>query len=221
MTRIRYRNELAPGLHAAAERRDRTTTVYLLPGLTVAQRRAALRRLRICARRGYGPRLPAPQLALALLADRILTMTGRVFAVFRAHPAGSTVPVMVLSGGAIAFLALSAASAHVVHPPPRPPSMAAGPGGTAGPDSHSEHKVQRLAETERQTTRATRSRASPPGPTARRTSRIETKRPGPPGRGRGQHGRRGHWIGPGDHARRRGAVHARGGRPPDSRYSLP
>ena len=70
--KVRYRdqNELSPGLHAATERQGRNTTVYLLSGLTAAQRRAALRRLKISARRGYGPRLPAPQLALALLADR-------------------------------------------------------------------------------------------------------------------------------------------------------
>jgi hypothetical protein len=135
MINIRYRDpvELSPGLHAAAERHGRTTTVYLLPGLTVAQRRAALRRLRISARRGYGPRLPAPQLALALAADRIRTTVGRAGAVFRSHPAGSTVPVMVLSAGAIAFLALSAVSIQVIHEPLRPPSLsgaAVGPGAT-------------------------------------------------------------------------------------------
>ena len=49
MIKIRYRDprELAPGLYAAAERHSRGTTVYLLPGLSVAQRRAALRRGRI------------------------------------------------------------------------------------------------------------------------------------------------------------------------------
>ena len=101
MIKIRYRDprELAPGLYAAAERHGRGTTVYLLPGLTVAQRRSALRRLRISARRGRGPRLPAAQLAVALLADRIRTATGRAGAVFRLHPAASTVPVMVVSPG--------------------------------------------------------------------------------------------------------------------------
>ena len=119
MIKIRYRDphELAPGLYAAAERHGRRTTVYLLPGLSVAQRRAALRRLRISARRGCGPRLPAPQLALALLADRVRTTAGRAGAVFRSHPAGSTVPVMVVSAGAIAFLALSAVSIRVIQPP--------------------------------------------------------------------------------------------------------
>ena len=128
MIKIRYRdpNELSPGLHAAAERHGRGTTVYLLPGLSAAQRRAALRRLRISAGRGQSPRLPASQLALALAADRVRTSVGRAGAVFRLHPAGSTVPVMVISAGAIAFLALSAVSIQVIHRPrdPGPPSFA-------------------------------------------------------------------------------------------------
>jgi len=120
MIKIRYRNsnELSPGLHAAAERHGRRTTVYLLSGLTTQQRRAALRRLRLSARMGHCPRLPAAQLGLALLADRIRTTIGQAGAVFRLHPAGSTVPVMVISGGAIAFLILSTVSIRVL-PDPR------------------------------------------------------------------------------------------------------
>src|SRR6266581_2497717 len=129
MIRIRYRdsNEFSPGLHAAAERHGRTTTVYLLSGLTAAERESALRRLRLSARMGHCPRLPGVQLALALLADRIRTGVGRAGAVFRLHPAGSTVPIMVLSGGAIAFLLFSTVSIRVL-PTPRttPRSSAAG-----------------------------------------------------------------------------------------------
>jgi len=133
MIKIRYRdpNELSPGLHAAAERHGRNTTVYLLPGLSAEQRRSALRRLKISARRGYDPRLPAGQLAVALLADRIRTSVGRAGAVFRSHPAGSTVPVMVVSAGAIAFLALSAVSIRVIHN--TPPGAGTGYAGAAGP----------------------------------------------------------------------------------------
>jgi hypothetical protein len=133
MIKIRYRdpNELSPGLHAAAERHGRNTTVYLLPGLSAAQRRSALRRLKISAGRGYDPRLPAGQLAVALLADRIRTSVGRAGAVFRSHPAGSTVPVMVVSAGAIAFLALSAVSIRVIHN--TPPGAGTGYAGAAGP----------------------------------------------------------------------------------------
>jgi hypothetical protein len=119
MIKIRYRdqNELSPGLHAAAECHGRETTVYLLCGLPRAQRGSARRRLRLSARMGHCPRLPAVQLALALCADRIGTGVGRAGAVFRSHPAGSTVPVMVVSAGAIAFLMLSTVSIRVPHPP--------------------------------------------------------------------------------------------------------
>ena len=118
MIRVRYQgsNELSPGLHATAEREGRRTTVYLLDGMTVAQRRSALRRLRLTARMGHCPRLPAAQLAFALFTDRIRTGIGRAGRVLRLHPAGSTVPIMVLSGGAIAFLLFSTVSIHVIRP---------------------------------------------------------------------------------------------------------
>jgi hypothetical protein len=88
MLRLRYRgsNELSPGLHATAERDGRRTTVYLLDGMTAGQRRSALRRLRLTARMGHCPRLPAAQLAFALadpgglgggFAPRQLTQPGR------------------------------------------------------------------------------------------------------------------------------------------------
>jgi hypothetical protein len=101
--------------------------VYLLPGLTKPQRRSALRRLRLSARMGHCPGLPAGQLALALFADRIRTGIGRAGAVLRLHPAGSTLPVMVLSGGAIAFLLFSTVSIRVLHGNPASPETASGP----------------------------------------------------------------------------------------------
>ena len=120
MIKIRYRdaNEFCPGLHATAERRGRIITVYLLPGLTAAERKAAFRRLRLSGRRGCGPQLTAPQLAFALVVDRIRTAIARVGSVFRSHPAGTTGPVMLISAGAIAFLVLSAAvSIHILRQP--------------------------------------------------------------------------------------------------------
>jgi len=122
MIKIRYRdpNELSPGLFAAAESHGRGTTVYLLSGLTSAERQVALRRLRLSARMGHGIRLPAAQLGLALVADWVRTGIGRAGAVFRSHPAGSAVPVMVVSAGAIAFLLLPAVSIRVLHPGPAP-----------------------------------------------------------------------------------------------------
>jgi hypothetical protein len=124
-------NELSPGLHAAAEQHGRGTTVYLLSGLTAAERRSALRRLRLTARMGHCPRLPAGQLAFALFMDRIRTGIGRAGAVLRLHPAGSTVPIMVLSGGAIAFLLFSTVSIHVLHPRTADQSDASTPAASA------------------------------------------------------------------------------------------
>ena len=133
MIRVRYRdsNELSTRLHAAAERHGRTTTVYLLSGLTKPQRRSALRRLRLSARMGHCPGLPAGRLALALFADRIRTGTGQAGAVLRLHPAGSTLPVMVLSGGAIAFLLFSTVSIRVLPTTPASPEAASSPGPAA------------------------------------------------------------------------------------------
>jgi hypothetical protein len=133
MIRVRYRdsNELSPGLHAAAECHGRTTTVYLLSGLTKPQRQSALRRLRLSARMGHGPGLPAGRLALALFADRIRTGIGRAGAVLRLHPAGSTLPVMVISGGAIAFLLFSTVSVRVRPTTPASPEAAPGAGPVA------------------------------------------------------------------------------------------
>ena len=133
MITVRYRdsNELSPGLHAAAERHGRTTTVVLLSGLTKPQRRSALRRLRLSARMGHCPGLPAGQLALALVTDRIRTGIGRAGAVLRLHLAGSTLPVMVLSGGAIAFLLFSTVSIRVLPTTPASPEAPSGPGPAA------------------------------------------------------------------------------------------
>ena len=127
--KIRYRaNELSAGLHATAERHGRTVTVYLLPGLTAQERHASLRRLRLSGRMGYGPRLPAVQLASALFADRIRTTIAQAGSVFRTHPAGTTGPVMLISAGAIAFLVLSAVSIRILREPRGPDgSSASGP----------------------------------------------------------------------------------------------
>jgi hypothetical protein len=127
MIKIRYvdPNKISPGLHAAVECHGRSTTVYLLCGLRPQQRRAAFRRLRMSARTGYCPALPAAQLALARLADRIRTGLGQAGAVFRSHPAASSVPVVLVSAGAVAFLLLPAISSRGWHGPPPPRQVAA------------------------------------------------------------------------------------------------
>jgi hypothetical protein len=124
--RIRYSSELQPGLNGHAARLDRATVVYLLPGLTPAERAATLRRLHQHGRMGIGPALPRWQLGLALLADRVRTAFGQAGAIVRTHPAGSTLPVMAVSAAVAGFLVLSAVSIRIVHTP-----IAAG-SGTAG-----------------------------------------------------------------------------------------
>jgi hypothetical protein len=141
MISVRYCHsyELSPGLNASAECSRRGTVVYLVPGLTRDERHSALRRLRMASRVGAGPELPAAQLALALLADRIRTAAWRTGAIFRLHPAGSALPALLLSVGVIVFLALSAVSIQVLPeqavPGPSPvrgPGPAATAGGTGG-----------------------------------------------------------------------------------------
>jgi hypothetical protein len=60
--------------------------------MTAVQRRSALRRLRLSARMGHCPRLPAAQLAFALFTDRIRT------GIRRAGAAPATTPAQSGSG---------------------------------------------------------------------------------------------------------------------------
>jgi hypothetical protein len=94
MVRIRY-SELPAGLHVTAVAVGRETVVYLLPGLTSAERKSALLRVRGSARFGHGPHLPAFALARALVADRLRAAMRTLAAVMRRHPV-LLVPVMAL-----------------------------------------------------------------------------------------------------------------------------
>jgi hypothetical protein len=114
--KIIYR-DLSPGLHASAETAGRDTIISLLPGLTPEQRRAALRRIRHSGRMGHGPRVSAVQLGLALGLDRIKAITRTGAAVVRLHPAGSTIPVLLLSTAAVVFVLMATVSIHVVPAP--------------------------------------------------------------------------------------------------------
>jgi hypothetical protein len=85
MVRIRY-SELPVGLHVTAVAVGRQTIVYLLPGLTRAERQAALLRVRSSAHMGHGPSLPAFGLARALAADWLRTRARTLGAAVRRHP---------------------------------------------------------------------------------------------------------------------------------------
>jgi hypothetical protein len=94
---IRYKDFSAgthsfTGLHGVARSSARGVTVYLLPGLTVSERKAVLRRLRQEASRGFGPPLPLLALVFALCADRVRTMAGTGAALVRLHPAVTLLP---------------------------------------------------------------------------------------------------------------------------------
>lgn len=143
MIRVRYK-ELSPGLHGKAERSTRGTTVYLLPGLTVGQRRAALRRLRFEASRGCGPELRAPDLAVALAADRFRVGFRNTAAVVRMHPAGSLLPT-ALTALLMALFVLVSVSARIGQvPQPTSPGglLPAGGSSVAGSPAHAQ--VNRL-----------------------------------------------------------------------------
>ena len=144
MIKIVYR-DLSPGLHASAQVSGWHTVISLLPGLTLNQRRAALRRIRHSGRMGHGPRVPAIGLALAVGRDRIKATTRTGAAVVRLHPAGSTLPVVLLSAAAAVFVLMATVSIHVL---PGPKSSDQNPvigGVTPGPTSSAPRVSQSFA----------------------------------------------------------------------------
>jgi hypothetical protein len=105
MVKIRY-SELPAGLHVAAAGDRDCTVVYLQPGLTPAQRRAALFRVRSSARIGQGPTLPRPAMARAIAADRVRTSAHVGAAATRRHPM-LFLPPLILMVSALVFLFMS------------------------------------------------------------------------------------------------------------------
>ncbi len=134
MIKIVYR-DLSPGLHASAQVSGRHTIISLLPGLTLHQRRAALRRIRHSGRMGHGPRVPAMGLALAVGRDRVKATARTGAAVVRLHPAGSTLPVVLLSAAAVVFVLMATVSIHVLPGPKSSDQSPAIGGVTPGPTS--------------------------------------------------------------------------------------
>jgi hypothetical protein len=100
--RIRY-SDLPAGLHASAKSEGRHTVIYLVPGLSAADKRSAIGRLRASARVGHGPKLPAVSLMTALIADRVRFNLRNAAVAARLHPTGLAIPVAVLTGGAILY----------------------------------------------------------------------------------------------------------------------
>lgn len=113
--KIRY-SGLPPGLYARAEAQGRNTVIYLLPGLPAADRRAALQRLRRSGAMGYGPRLPAAGLAVAIVLDRARTVSRDCARSFRAHPYLMLPPTIIaVTAGLVTVL--TAATTIAIRPP--------------------------------------------------------------------------------------------------------
>jgi hypothetical protein len=105
MVKIRYA-ELPAGLHVVTEERDGCTIVYLQPGLTPSQRRAALTFARLSARIGHGASLPPVDLAFALSADRVKTTGRNLVSAVRRHPM-LLLPLVAVVSGVIVVTMLS------------------------------------------------------------------------------------------------------------------
>ncbi len=124
MVKIRY-SELPAGLHVAVEADGRGAIIYLLPGLTPAQRRAALIRARSSARMGQGPPLPALGMAAAVAADRARTTFINGAAAMRRHPMLLLPPLIVLVSGALVVVLTSIVTLTI--PSHSKPSSFSGP----------------------------------------------------------------------------------------------
>ncbi len=139
MVKIRYA-ELPAGLHVVAESERRGTVVYLLPGLTPAQRRAALDRVRSSALMGQGPPLPALATAVAISADRMRTTIRTSAAALRGHPMLFLPPLMALASGAIVVMLMSFATLTVAPPgntnPGQVPTLGIDGGAQAADGAH-------------------------------------------------------------------------------------
>lgn len=121
MIKIRYA-DLPGGLHARAEARGRhTVIIYLLPGLTVSQRRAVLRRLRSSAQQGHGPLLSRTGIARAMVTDRIRTNFRNAAAALRVHPGMLTPPLVLTVAAAVAFVLLVPVPVGINSAPPGNP----------------------------------------------------------------------------------------------------
>jgi hypothetical protein len=123
--KIRY-TDLPAGVHVRTTNRGGHTVVFLLPGLTPAQRKAALRQARGVARVGQGPPLPRAALARALAADQLRATIRNGFGAMRMHPAIFFPPLILLLSAAVAYLLLVSATIHFT-----PGPHGAGPGGAA------------------------------------------------------------------------------------------
>ena len=126
MIKIRY-SDLPQGRHAHVHTAGRRSVIYLLPGLSPAQRRDALRRLIRTSRQGYGPRLRAPGVRFAVARDVTKTTARNALAAVRCHPAGSTALAALIAAGVICYAFFVTVTVRFT-PHPAGPPVAAPPG---------------------------------------------------------------------------------------------
>ena len=133
MIKIRYA-DLPHGLHADVRTSGRRPVIYLLPGLSAAQRRDALRRLIRTSRLGHGPRLRASAVALAVARDVAKSTGCNGLAAVRCHPAGSAVLAALVAAVVVCY-ALFVTVTVRFSPRPAGPPAAAGPAPSASRDT--------------------------------------------------------------------------------------
>ena len=121
MVKIRYA-ELPDGMHAQVQGGGRRTVIYLAPGLSPVQRRAALRRLIRASRRGHGPRLRRPAVWSAAARDgcRATLRSGTTAA--RCHPVGSLVIAGLLTATVVCYAVFVSVTIRLNPGPAGPPA---------------------------------------------------------------------------------------------------
>jgi hypothetical protein len=119
MVKIRYA-DLPAGLHVNVESDGRQLIIYLLPGLTAAERHAAISRIHRSGKVGYGPEVPLAATMIALAIDRTNTTVRRGATALRGHPILLVSPLILLTCIAIVFILVAFGTLTVtVHEPPQ------------------------------------------------------------------------------------------------------
>ena len=113
------------GSTPASTRAGRRPVIYLLPGLSAVQRRDALCRLIRASRQGYGPRLRAPEVRLAVALDVAATTVRNGMAAVRCHPAGSAALAAVIAAGVLCYAFFVTVTVRFAPHPAGPPGRGA------------------------------------------------------------------------------------------------
>ena len=133
MIKIRYA-DLPHGLHADVRTCGKRPVIYMLPGLSAAQRRDALGRLIRTSRLGHGPRLRPSGVAFAVARDVAKSTGCNGLAAIRCHPAGSAVLAALVAAVVVCY-ALFVTVTVRFSPRPAGPPAAAGPAASAARDT--------------------------------------------------------------------------------------